>query len=376
MSTNRRIFNVHSVFVGPSPSSGNMFLTGNYGNSAQQAVSPNRVAELHRVQSFTSDVAINKLDINQFNQLAAIDRIIVEQPVINSTMSYYVNDFSNEKLLGLTISTGQLVGILSGVITKVTDDQNIFLRINREGVDVLGSTTNDVNAVVGLGNSYLTSYSMEAAVGQIPTVNVGFTSLNVKVDNSVTLQSSPAVNPTDGSPLTGWFYSLPASTQSSGGNTINANVLSISALRPGDINLSLGTSEIFADFSDLKVQNATLSFDLNRENLQKLGSRFAYSIEPTFPVTVQLTVNALLGDTVSGNLAYVINNNRDYNPIINIYRPGTTTTQCWYLLSGAKLDNFSYNESVGANGSVDLTFSAQLGGGTSQGMNLYISGIN
>lgn len=378
MAQNRKIYNVLALYAGPAIATGTCFSTGGYGNVAQQNVSSNRIGEVHRVQSFSTSNDITRKAVNQYGELPYIDLINLDQPKINATFEYLVNDFSNEKLLGFTISSGSLAGAISGILTKVSDDRNLFLTVNNEGYDVLDYPLSQTDVVIGLGNAFISQYTHSAQVGDFPKTSVTFDCLNTRVYSNSTGQPIPAIFPSDGTSVSGNYFSLPVATQSSGGNTINANPLSQSVLRPGDIQFNLGTSEILADFTpaDLAVQSYSLSFNLNRQDLLKLGSRFSYSKEINFPVEATLNVNLITRELISGNLVDVINNNTTYNPSISIYRPGTTTTQCWYQLAGAKLQSMKFNSSIGSNSTIDVTFQGQIGGPNSQSVNLFMSGIS
>jgi len=47
-----------------------------------------------------------------------------------------------------------------------------------------------------------------------------------------------------------------------------------------------------------------------------------------------------------------------------------------YTLSGAKIDSESFSSSIGSNQSVDLTFSAQIGGTNDVSAGLFMEGAN
>jgi hypothetical protein len=381
MPRNRTIYQCEAIFAGPTPATGRHFTGGaaTYGNVGGQVTGTNLVTEFYRVQTANYSTSIPRTDINQFGELAAIDRIILEQADVNLDFSYILANFSNEAVLGLTVSSGSQVSAISGILNKTQDERNYFIVTVAEGNDVAGNTATN-STVHGIGNAFLSSYSSEGSVGNFPTVTVNVQGLNMTVDAASTGQAIPAIFPADGSKVTGWFYSLPLGLQSEGGNTINANDLSLSALRPGDITLNLGSSEIGPDFTDMKIQSYNLSFDLNRTPLQKLGSKYAFAREIDFPVSVSLNVVADVGDSQTGNLVDVINRNTTYNPSVTIRKPGVGTlgtgVMCYYEIKGAKLDAIEYTSSIGPNKSVSLTFAAQLGGPQNVTQGLFISGSN
>jgi hypothetical protein len=121
-----------------------------------------------------------------------------------------------------------------------------------------------------------------------------------------------------------------------------------------------------------------LSFDLARDPLQKLGSRFAFAREITFPVTVTCSVDANLGDITTGSLADVIDADSAYDLDIKLNAPGTSNADnvmARYVLKKCKLDSQEYTSDIGSNKSVSLSFSAQVGGPKQSNVGLFISGL-
>jgi hypothetical protein len=342
MARNRTIYNVLAVYASQVGVSG--MQTG-----------ANTIKQLSRVQSFDEDFSRNLTDVNQYGNLAAIDRIEVEAPTVNANLSYYVTDGSNEKYLGLSVSpsgtpSSQLFSCISGVLNKATDEKNYYLLIADEGNDANNYDIGKLNPVgksgiIGVGNGFITSYSVTAAVGDLPTATVDLEALNLRVyANATNSLDVPAVNPENGQPITTAKFRLPI------GQT-NDSEAQVSALQPGDVIFSIPTSGVLGfNNQDLKVQDFTLSFDLARTPLQKLGSRFAFSREIDFPVTATLEVNAEVGDLEDGNLADVLCENKNYDFTIRMNRPscgGTSSNAALiYVFKQAKLISQKYSITI------------------------------
>ena len=82
-------------------------------------------------------------------------------------------------------------------------------------------------------------------------------------------------------------------------NTVVAAVSgsNVSALRPGDISVVVtGGIGINLGANNYKPTSASMSFDLAREDINKLGSKFAFAKEIDFPVTVSFTCDGILAD--------------------------------------------------------------------------------
>jgi hypothetical protein len=363
MARNRTIYNVLALYASQVTATG--MQTG-----------ANDVKQLSRVQSFDEDFTRNFTDVNQFGNLAAIDRIEVENPDVTASFSYYLTNGQNEADLGLNVYPSGTVqsalrSCISGLLTKATDEKNYYLLIVEEGNDAAGYA-GAKSGVIGVGNGFLTSYSVSAAVGDIPTADVEIEGLNVRVyGNATGTEVVPAINPVDGTNLTNRFFKLPQA-QSITGAGIPA------ALQPGDIIFELESNKVLGfDGADLKVQDFTLSFDLARTPLQKLGNRFAFSREIDFPVTATLEVNAEVGDLANGNLSDLLCGESEKDFTILMKAPGCgedKPTALAYVFKGAKLVSQSFSSAIGDNATMTASYEVQLGGPQDTTKGIFISG--
>lgn len=341
------------------------------------------VNQFSRVQSCNYNFNITRRDVNQFGNLAAIDRIILEQPTVGLDFTYLLTDMANEKNLGFSINvTGTgIVDItaaaaanscLSGILTSgFVNTKNYFIRTVSEGNDASAFSTdsaanNTPGSTIGLGNGFLTNYSINAAVGDFPTVSVSLECLNMNFSNG---NSGAAPGVTAAGNIAGGAFVLPqAATNPNSEN----NLGKVSALRHGDITFSLtktqGQDYAGTDLTTAAaIQNFSIAMGLTRTPLQKIGSKYAYSREIDFPVTVTLSVTALVQDLTTGNLVDLINTDGLYNAVIRLAAPAVTTTNnlanegVGYVLKRLNLDSQDFSSSIGANKEVTLTFSTQVG---------------
>jgi len=374
MPRKRVIYQSEAVFVGPSGGGG----TGVGGAPAPATYALNK--QLNRVQSANYSFNIARQNVNQFGQIGAIDQVILEAPTVSLDFSYYANSGENETILGLAVDSsanGNSVPALRNILSggaSAQDTKNYYIVVAPEGTDAnlneLDVTGN--GKVIGIGNAGLTSYSINAAVGGFPTVSVSAEGLNMRFYDATT-GTVPSINPADGSNATGAF-GISGLTTGSG----------FTALRPGDITVTFSGAKGVVE-EDLKIQDFTISFDLGRDPIQKLGNRFAFSREITFPVTVSATINAVLGEIEAENLATVIASDcADADLAISMLSPktcegGAQKRALSYTLKGAKLTSQSFTSSIGANKSISLQYSAFLGGPSETGKGLFIgvpTGIN
>src|SRR6478736_6134051 len=199
MATRKRvIYQSEALYVGPTPPTGYHYSSGNSGE--------NLITQIHRVQSANYSFNVTRQDINEFGILAAIDRVILQAPTVNLDFNYYLTNGVNEKRLGLNID-GQSSSI-SGILNGATDSKNYFISTSPEGTDNVGYNP-VAREVIALGNGFLSNYSIDAAVGGLPTASVTVEALNIKVDPTASGNAVPAVDPETGTAVAGVTYELP-----------------------------------------------------------------------------------------------------------------------------------------------------------------------
>ena len=379
MATRTRVISQNkAVYVTPTgwdeyagagtPLTGNSMVTGHH---------------LHRVDtfSFEMDLAGARQDVREFGQLARIGTVNLTE--INPTLSfgYYLGDGENELALGLTKSktgaagfTGQMC---SGQLTEddILKERNVFLLTVAEGEDAFAETSATMVAnqnnhdVVGFGNCFLSSYSANFSVGEIPRADVEMQASNVVFYTGI---NSGLINPSlnlEGERTHTGIVKLPAP------DTGTAVPL---VLRPQDVTISFdhGDDEKAGiggpTFSDLPIQSASIELPLAREVIEALGNELAYAKLLEFPIDVTMNISSLTRDFASGALEYALTGTAENNKTsitLNVKDNGVDQLQ--YILSGAVLDNQSFSQGLDDNETVDLTFSAQIGGASTTDQGLF-----
>jgi len=353
MATNRNrvIYSAAALFAGPTPASGAHMVSGNSGASL--------IKQVPRVQSVSLNFDVSRQDVNQFGQLVALDQIITEPPTVNADFSYLLTDGSSESVLGFAIKGN--TSFISGQLDGTQDEKNYFIQLSPDGVDAIGDSNNNTKNVIAIGNGFLSNYAIDLAVGQLPTATLSIEGLNVKVDTGNNGSTIPAVNPTNGQPITQWNYQLPTAVAYTGANIV-------AALRPGDItfefpNAAIG--QILSGVGAIHPQSINISVPLARENINQLGTTFAFAKVIQTPIQTTLSISALSADVTSSNLASIICNDQKNNFRIRMKNPacGGTGTEAIILdFRGAKLQTQDFGLDIGSNSTSNFTFVAQLAG--------------
>lgn len=388
------------------------------------------VQQLRRVQSANYSFSINRQDVNQFGQLARIDSVAVEPPTVSLDFSYYLTNGINERLLGFGITGNSNALTDELLIGKVDPDgspvgKNFFILTTPEGQDAVNNKNHDTsviseqgekNSVIALGNGFVSNYSIEASVGGMPTANVTIDGLNLRTYNGTHKLPLPAIDTVHGHETEGVEFSLPPAVSGKGESTIGDDDIwgswddgfdgnsegfedeGLACLRPGDITLSLGTDGIAGGFQNLPkddprldshdptkdysdgsahIQSFSIDVPVNRSSIQRLGNTYGYAKVTDFPINISVSVNAILSDLKSGNVADMLFDQEEHDLMFTMREPtqsGNGPIALQYMIKGARLEGESFSSSIGDNKSVDITFTAQVGGSEDVNNGIFISG--
>jgi hypothetical protein len=338
--------------------------------------------QLRRVQSANYSFNVSRTDINQFGQLSRIDSLILEAPTVSADVSYYLTDGFNEEALNFSNSNLN-VGFVSGQITS-SSGQNLYIMTSPEGKDANFSTGSFGS--IGIGNAFVTDYSLEASVGGFPTITVSFEGSNINASADVTGTNDgfsgnftgAGIDPISGTPIANQTAGngieiRPADPGTDEGTT--------TALRPADVifDLANANNDTIAtiDGTDgAHVQSVSLSIPLSRSPIERLGTRFPFARTVDFPITPTLSVSAIVNETAERSLTDIIADD-SFIPSAQItIKDPAGDKSAIYKLTNLKLDSESFSSSVGPNKTVDMTFSVSVGGPDDLENNVFFSGKN
>jgi hypothetical protein len=365
------------------------------------------IKQLKRVQSANYGFTVNKQDINQFGHLSRLDSIVIESPTVNLDFSYYLLDGYNERMLEF-VTNGEINSVSGHLAPEnSTAGNNFFILTTPESKDaVIGdTTTEDKNkTVVSLGNGYLTDYTVDISVGNIPTVTCTVEGMNIKSDIGETGINLPSINiTTDSIVSNAWsdegkgncsdsgctgLFSLPPAQ--SGYNGCESG--DVSALRPGDVVIEIGSAQFMSkqvagskdgsSFGSAHIQSCSINVPLARTTLQRLGSTFGFTKSVDVPMTVTMSISAISADLNEANLAELLCGCDEHEVTVTVYNPdcmacdsSNTPVAVKYTLRGARIESENFTSSIGDNKTVDLTFSAQIAGADDKSRGLFIYGV-
>jgi hypothetical protein len=397
---------------------------------------------LERIQSANFNFTINRQDINEFGQLARLDSIVMESPTVGLDFNYYLTDGGNERKMGFNVPTmlpneasgpGRTTttkywsgdGCISGysALSGVLNDpqgNNYFITVVPDGEDVQGQSNiggiTDFD-VVAIGNGFVSDYTVEAAVGSIPTASVTVEGFNIKVDDrlsgaaatfvsSTTKQTGttpssniindegvPGVSLAGASGTNRYVFQtgvgntgsqLGAQGWNTQGKSFNVSGdAGVAALRPGDLTFLMGSSGSYIGLTDMDgdgaahVQSFTINVPLSRTVLQRLGSTFGYARVVDLPVDISCTVSAIVSELQKKNLFAELCSKQTHNFTLRLADSTCTSsgkTKLEFTVKNARLDSETFTNAIGDNESVDMTFTAQIGGANDQSNGLFMIG--
>lgn len=409
MSKLRNLYQVSALYAGPAPDSGFCFIdnSGNLNNNYNIGLNNNNLLfAIDRVQEASFGFAQQYQPILEIGKRTPITYANVIPPSVNFSFSYLQKDIVNELRLGFTpnySTTGDstpyysnnyancfISGFISRDMTQPVnfptwplpyrDKRNLYVIVGQYGVDVNNDTQNFADpasknfAVYGFGGCYITNYQIRGGVGNFPSASVSYICDNFTILSSGSGVLSPALDVKSGIAANNYF-NIPSTNEAAGAPSVllpgdtNLDFYSISSLTGVLAMYGTGYSpdsqssnivDLGVSFSDIKVQNYTLSIPLSRQSLYSLGYKYPTDKKVIFPVPVTMEVECVFGDSQTGNLANLYLNDKDYNATLRINSPRNSSMAnreaLRYELKRAKLQNISYSTSIGPSYTANLTF--------------------
>lgn len=397
--------------------------TGVTGATAPSATAPMRslLQPLERIQSANFNVDINRTDINEFGILARIGSIVMESPTVGLDFNYYLTDGGNERKMGFNVptsaiasrdsaayNTGDLaisgISALSGLLED-NQGNNYFIAVSKEGVDVQNDAVTSATAdwdIISIGNGFISDYSIDVAVGDIPSASVSVEAFNIKGDDRASGQLVSSATPAPVIPAidieTGLYYDGTTDTPSKqfflqGTEAITAATLNTTgangtpaALRPGDITFAIGNVAEYQGLVDLQddgeahIQSFSISVPMSRSVLQRLGSTFGYARAVDLPLNVDISISAIVSELTTNNIFQELCSTETHDFTLTLYGTDCSTggrssaPKMKFIVKGARLEGESFSNSIGDNQTADITFSCQVGGANDTTHGLFIEG--
>lgn len=408
----RTIYNIYGVFAGPAPANINHFIdrSGVLNNNITtvNGNNYNLIKNVSRVQNADYSVSIDRIDIRGLGRKGNISSEIISDPQVSLNFNYLQVGVLNELRLGFYANYTQTdpytnsglaywtdnfgVCSISGFLTrsnerenndlawpmKYRDQRNIFVVAKNGSEDLKATGHAEIDplavnySVYGFGNCYINSYRASASVGSFPQVAVGYLCDNLVFYSSGSGSTIPAIDP-NRQRVSGVQFAVPTLT----------NEPTISALLPGDINLSFysypedsnilavhgtgsrGTNynniyDLGVNFTGAQITNYDISLGFNRRNSKGVGERAPRDKYITFPIYVDFSCGLIFRDGQTGSILDLINKNDNYDFEIKLKNPRSSQAAIQYNFRKAKFQSFGSQISIGSNTLYNLNFRTEI----------------
>lgn len=327
--------------------------------------------QLYRIQTAGHSLDVQYIDVQELGVLKALDRELIESPVVNLDFSYYLMDGRNERTLGFSVEGRDGVvsqrNFLYGLLNDTTDEKNYYLLTAPEREEAANGSSNYIanqNGVLGIGNGYITNYSISAAIGEIPTASITVEATNIRFDiNSVNIDN-PAIDVENGTAIN-YPIDIPVATD-------GMAELSAFILKPGNIKLDFGSKKFLeggvllagmddAGDKEACVQSFTLDIPIARNPKICLDKFHPIDREIQFPINATLSVTANILKTSEGTLSNIICNPEQERDIsIKLKHECSQEDSMVYSLKGAVLTSQGMSSVFNDTKTVDLVFETQI----------------
>lgn len=383
----RQIYNIWNVYAGSAPATGYHYSDYNnegHNNPQLTIFDNNLLQQIDRINSFQYSFTTQKENITQLGNRGLTNRAIVNRPEIRINFNYWIAGVSNESKLGLVVNYPDITGhpildsdicCISNFTGQNTDYRNIFVAVAPDNNDLnerIGDAfstlegRNDINPsglfVFGFGNCYLTSYNINASVAQIPQASVEYVCDNIIAHSSGSGVNIPAIHSKSGNLVHGIKFTIPRAE----------SYPSPSILRPSDIIFKIQENNIETknaifgfSSSGMAIQSCDIRMNLDRENMRSIGHAATIDRRLNFPVLVDIGLSSVIDNNISGNLVQILNENKSYNILINMYNPGCEPLTGRHIGMQLKIQNVKYEQTnyrYGLNGNLigDFSFLAEI----------------
>lgn len=385
----------------------------------------------NRAQSLNFEVNIERQDIQHIGSEDHLDRVIVSTPKVEVKFDYLLTDGYEENTLGLNISPPNIIydenqkpqnvkiNNSGTIYNNIREDKNLFFVVGQEEFDLTGMRYKEGGFsglnVLGVGNCFLTNYSISAGVGEMAKASVSMDASNFSFEcmgsgdggnfweqimetlsallHQHDVDDTDFIRYQDGGKM---LFEIDGQKELAGGATnpgldlANKGAISnsgfvfdpsfynspVAAIPPGGINFKIqnidaggplinGNNQGTCLKGDAHIQSFEISSPFERENLDGFESIHVYGRKLKYPQIGSLSISLLASTFNNGRFREILCQDQVYEIEIEL------SNNCQFLcnsrysrnknmvfkINNAKLDSYSINQSIGSLGTVDCSFS-------------------
>ena len=402
MPKNRILYNSQALYIGPSPSTGYHFIDegGLLNNTTSyEYANFNLIKKINRVTNFNYNITIPREEYKQLGKSKIADNTILNHPTVEVDFEYYLNGITNEARMGWNVNhefkeevrTGQYVFednfsafVFSGLNTYDNNEQptsspfwpgsnrsskNLFLSVtygqNEDEVTKRLSVNEIFNRkanVVSFGDGYMTSYETSCSVGETPKAKVGFVCDNIIFYTGSSGIGIPAINPKTRENYDNIKFVLPEEPVVNDLSIVLPSEIFLDIQQTGNAGIT-NMNDITGfgvQFRDIKIQSYSIGIKFDRENMESIGFKAPANRRINFPVPINLSVSAMVGDESVATLIDQINQDDKYNITLRMKDRFSDQFLVRYDFRKAALQNYDYSSSIEQDRRLNLNFKVNV----------------
>jgi hypothetical protein len=331
----------------------------------------NAVSRLDFIQSYGFSFNMDRQPLKQIGSSAFAARHSQLTPDVELDVSYLLNDGWNEKYLGLDFTDNAYTNPLYTILTD-DKDRNFYVMIaNDQAKDAMASFTPTDFNVLGIGNTYLGSYSIRTSVGQMAEVSCKYVGANAQITNYSATNYVPAVN----TALAGQdsqvqnkkygfnFYnaSRPTRIQNAftgvfdGGCPYNSTTI-VATNNSGSAGIKFGF--VFDNFQSLDI-----AVNLERKALYGFGSNYPFARKIQKPIvgtmSLDSVVNSFDAEKLNEKFTQEDVSAAGYDFDI-LFKNANQDKKLGVKIQNAKLDSYSINGQIGDKSMIQTSWSFEV----------------
>lgn len=313
------------------------------------------LGQLNRIQSMEWSV---EYPLQQPSYLNSATEAYLQHPgSISINLRWDHTQGRNESLLGLA---QQLV---SGVLTSNLEaEKNLYMTVENGSYDAIGEAGGESHTTIGFSQGVMTQYAISAAVGGLIEASASISYLSSFIYSGGTGLQIPSVVYQDGSQVAGTFTLPPASSQYTAVQP--SGYLSTGAT---DYDAAVGYRDLIMTFpqgspfgvlltgaQSCFLQSFTCTLGIARQELKPLGYVYPSHRPIQWPITVDLTTDAIVSNYVADQLGRIncLASGQWANIIVK--QPCSNATLFGLYFDNLQLVGQQFSTSIGRNDVVTL----------------------
>jgi hypothetical protein len=233
---------------------------------------------------------------------------------------------------------------------------------------ITGYLSGTATCFTGTSPAIITNTSPATKRSEVPfAYKIDYARTNTAIGTNVITTNNPFAGASN---LSGLWSST------AGDGLFNTGNSSVTALRPGDIVLTIPASDgmaLVTGEGKAHIQSFSFTLPLSRTVLQRLGNTFGFARVVNVPINMDISISAIVSELKSFNLFDDLLAS-DKRTLVIQMKDSSSNPKMTYTIKGAILQSETYSENLGDNQTVDLTYNVQCGGANDTENGLFMSG--